>query len=85
MRRKLRSPISVAGKEDLQFLKELVKAGKVTPAIGKAYPLAGIHEAIRLLEEEHALGKAVITMCSADRRPHGRPALLSHPRDRRRN
>jgi NADPH:quinone reductase-like Zn-dependent oxidoreductase len=62
MRRKLRSPISMARKEDLQSLKGLVEAGKVTPAISRTYPLAEIPEAIRHLEEEHARGKAVVTV-----------------------
>jgi NADPH:quinone reductase-like Zn-dependent oxidoreductase len=47
--------------EDLQFLKELVEAGKVKPVIDRTYPLSEAHDAIRYLEEGHARGKVVIT------------------------
>ena len=49
-------------KEDLQFLTELVDAGKVTPVIDKTYPLSGTADAIRYWEQGHARGKIVITV-----------------------
>jgi NADPH:quinone reductase-like Zn-dependent oxidoreductase len=49
-------------KEDLQFLKQLIEAGTLTPVIDRTYPLAEIPEAIRYLEEGHAQGKVVITV-----------------------
>ena len=49
-------------KEDLQVLKELIEAGKVTPVIDRTYPLSEVPEAIRYLEEGHARGKIVITV-----------------------
>jgi NADPH:quinone reductase-like Zn-dependent oxidoreductase len=49
-------------KEDLAFLTELFKAGKVVPVIDRRYPLSGLPEALRYLEEGRALGKVVITM-----------------------
>ena len=49
-------------KEDLQLLKELIEAGKVTPVIDRAYPLGEVAEAIRYWEEGHAQGKIVITV-----------------------
>jgi NADPH:quinone reductase-like Zn-dependent oxidoreductase len=49
-------------KEDLALLKELIEAGKVTPVIDRTYPLSGVPEAIRYLEEGHARGKVVITI-----------------------
>ena len=49
-------------KEDLQFLKQLIEGGTVTPVIDRRYPLGEIPEAIRYLEEGHARGKVVITV-----------------------
>ncbi len=49
-------------KEDLQFLRELIEAGKVMPVIDRTYPLHKVPEAIRYLEEGQARGKVVITV-----------------------
>ena len=49
-------------KEDLQFLKELIEAGKVTPVIDRTYSLTEVPEAIRYLEEGHTQGKVVIAV-----------------------
>jgi NADPH:quinone reductase-like Zn-dependent oxidoreductase len=49
-------------KDDLQFLRELIEAGKVTPVIDRTHPLSEVPEAIRYLEEGHARGKVVITV-----------------------
>jgi len=46
---------------DLAFVKDLLEAGKVVPVIDKRYPLTEVPEALRYLEEGHALGKVVIT------------------------
>lgn len=48
--------------KDLEFMKALVEAGKVTPVIDKCYPLDEAAEAIRYLAEGHAQGKVVITV-----------------------
>jgi len=48
--------------EDLASLTELFEAGKVVPVIDRRYPLSEVPEALRYLEEGHALGKIVITM-----------------------
>ena len=48
--------------EDLVVLKELIEAGKVTPAIDRTYPLAEAPEAIRYLEQGNARGKVVIAL-----------------------
>lgn len=48
--------------EDLAFLKELLEAGKITPAIDRCYPLAELPEAIRYFEEGHTLGKIVVSV-----------------------
>jgi NADPH:quinone reductase-like Zn-dependent oxidoreductase len=49
-------------KEDLQFLKQLIEAGKLTPMIDRTYPLSEVLEAIRYLEGGRARGKVVVTM-----------------------
>ena len=49
-------------KEDLQFLKQLIEAGTLTPVIDRTYPLSEVPEAIRYLENGHARGKVVITV-----------------------
>jgi NADPH:quinone reductase-like Zn-dependent oxidoreductase len=48
--------------EDLQALKELIEAGKVTPVIDRTYPLIEAPDAIRYLADGHARGKIVITV-----------------------
>jgi NADPH:quinone reductase-like Zn-dependent oxidoreductase len=49
-------------KEDLESLTELFEAGKVVPVIDRSYPMSEVPEAMRYLEEGHALGKIVITV-----------------------
>jgi NADPH:quinone reductase-like Zn-dependent oxidoreductase len=48
--------------EDLVFMKELLEAGKVVPVIDRRYMLNEVPDALRYLEEGHALGKVVITI-----------------------
>jgi NADPH:quinone reductase-like Zn-dependent oxidoreductase len=48
--------------EDLLELAALFEAGKVVPVIDRYYPLSEVPEALRYLEDGHALGKVVITM-----------------------
>ena len=48
--------------KDLQTLKELVEAGKVTPVIDRTHSLTEVPEAIRYLEEGHTQGKVVIAL-----------------------
>jgi NADPH:quinone reductase-like Zn-dependent oxidoreductase len=59
---KLRVPISRERAEDLQTLRELIEAGKVTPLIDRTYPLPEAPEAIRHLARGHARGKIVVTV-----------------------
>ncbi len=49
-------------KEDLDFLKELLEAGKVVPIIDKCYPLREVPEALKYLAGGNVVGKLVITM-----------------------
>jgi NADPH:quinone reductase-like Zn-dependent oxidoreductase len=48
--------------KDLDFLRELIEAGKVVPVIDRCYPFSETKEALRYLGEGHAQGKVVITM-----------------------
>ncbi len=47
---------------DLEILKELLEAEKITPVVDRSHPLIEIPEALRYLEEGHARGKVVITV-----------------------
>src|SRR5918992_820994 len=58
---KLRPVVSKENQEDLLALAALVEAGKVTPVVGKTYPLVEAADAIRELERGHARGKIVVT------------------------
>ena len=51
--------------QDLQSVAELIEAGKVTPVVGKTYPLAEAADAIRELEQGHATGKIVVRVIEA--------------------
>jgi len=59
---RLRMLASKERAEDLQTLRELIEAGKVTPLIGRTYSLGEVPEAMRALEAGHTRGKLVITM-----------------------
>jgi NADPH:quinone reductase-like Zn-dependent oxidoreductase len=48
--------------DDLLALKELIESGKLTPVVGRTYPLCRAREAISHVGEGHAEGKVVITM-----------------------
>lgn len=58
----LRSVLAKVGTADLLVLKGLVEAGKVTPAIGRTWPLADAPDAVRYLGEGHSRGKSVIAV-----------------------
>jgi NADPH:quinone reductase-like Zn-dependent oxidoreductase len=49
-------------KKDLALLRDLLETGKVVPVIDRRYPLSGVAEALRYLEEGHAQGKVIITL-----------------------
>jgi NADPH:quinone reductase-like Zn-dependent oxidoreductase len=59
---KLRSLSSKERKEDLETLRELIEAGKLTPVIDRTYPLAEAPEAIRYLAQGHPRGKVAVTV-----------------------
>ena len=47
---------------DLRALRELIEAGRLTPAIDRTYPLAEVATAIRRLLDGQARGKLVISV-----------------------
>lgn len=53
-------------RQDLNIVKDLIEAGKVTPVIDRHYPLAEAPEALRYLGTGHARGKVVITVKGCD-------------------
>ena len=54
--------IAKVNQEDLVYLGELLKAGKIVSVIDRSYALSDIVEAFRYVEEKHAQGKVVITV-----------------------
>lgn len=52
--------------EDLDYLSELIEAGKVRPIIDRAYTMREIPDAFRYLEKTHAQGKIVIRVKEVD-------------------
>ena len=52
--------IAQVGPKDLNTLRELADAGKLTPVIDRTYPLSEAADAIRYAETGHAQGKVVI-------------------------
>ena len=61
-RQRLTMYISRHRQADLETLRQLIGTGQVTPLIGQTYPLAGVPEAIRHLQDGHAQGKIAITI-----------------------
>jgi NADPH:quinone reductase-like Zn-dependent oxidoreductase len=54
--------IAKFNKADMQVLRELLEAGKVSPVIDRRYGLSEVADALRYLGEGHARGKVVISM-----------------------
>ncbi len=48
--------------KDLIVLTELIESGKVTPVIGRTYPLSETPAAIQHMRDGHARGKIVINV-----------------------
>ena len=59
---KLGSLMATENSADLAALRELIDAGKVTPAIDRTYPLGEVPAAIRYLLKGKVQGKVVITV-----------------------
>jgi NADPH:quinone reductase-like Zn-dependent oxidoreductase len=64
---RLRMLSSKPGHQDLEVLRELLEAGKLSPVIGRSYPLGEVPEAMRqMVEGRGGGGKIVITVSRAD-------------------
>jgi NADPH:quinone reductase-like Zn-dependent oxidoreductase len=61
VRQRLTTYICTENRADLLVLKALCEAGKLTPSVGRTYPLAETAEALRQVERGNARGKTVIT------------------------
>ncbi|TMG30102.1 MAG: zinc-binding dehydrogenase, partial [Chloroflexi bacterium] len=61
----MRPFVAKASSDDLQFLRELIEAGRITPVIDRTYPLSEAADAIRYLETGRARGKVVISVSTA--------------------
>ncbi len=53
---------SKEGQEDLQTLRELIEAGKLTPRVDRTYSLPEVPEAMHQLAAGHTRGKIVISV-----------------------
>jgi len=62
VRQRLRAPISVPNRADLETLRELLDTGGLTPALDRTFPLAEAADAVRHLEQGRARGKVVLTV-----------------------
>jgi NADPH:quinone reductase-like Zn-dependent oxidoreductase len=49
-------------KDDLNVLRDLMQAGKVSPVVDRTYKLEQTQDAVRYMEEGHARGKVVIVV-----------------------
>jgi NADPH:quinone reductase-like Zn-dependent oxidoreductase len=81
VRHNLRPVSSKPNQADLQILKELIDAGKVTPVIDRTYSLSKVPDAIRYLHEGRARGKLVISLRGEAGQPaHGTPVQTESAR-----
>ena len=64
--RKMRFFIAKINATELDFLKEIIEAGKVSPIIDRCYPLSQVADAFRYRELGHARGKIVITIARSN-------------------
>jgi NADPH:quinone reductase-like Zn-dependent oxidoreductase len=61
-RRKVAFFIAKVNKQDMELLRELLEAGKLTPVIDKTFELSEAAEAFRYMGEAHPQGKVIIAV-----------------------
>ena len=61
-RRKVVFFIAKVNKEDLESLRELLEAGKLTPVIDRQFELSEVAEAFRYMGEAHPQGKVLVSV-----------------------
>ena len=61
-RRKVAFFLAQINKEDMETLRELLEAGKLTPVVDERFALSDLVEALRYFGEAHPRGKVVITV-----------------------
>jgi len=54
--------VAAPNSKDLEFMKELIETGKIKSVIDRKYPLSQTPDAVRYVDEGHALGKVIITV-----------------------
>lgn len=62
VRQHMRSLFATETAADLEFLRELIEAGKVRPVLDRTFPLADTPDAIRYLRAGKAAGKVVVVV-----------------------
>ncbi|WP_345152233.1 NAD(P)-dependent alcohol dehydrogenase [Nonomuraea rubra] len=62
VRHTLPSFVTRENADDLDTLRELIEAGKLSPVVSRTHPLSEVPEAIAHVERGHAKGKVVITV-----------------------
>jgi NADPH:quinone reductase-like Zn-dependent oxidoreductase len=62
VRQRLRPLLDKWEREHLLAVADLIEAGKLTPVLGRTYPLAETAAGLRYVEDGHARGKVVITV-----------------------